>query len=282
MHPTSRHPPPKDPTKPRIYWIQSDPSTTLHTNRANMNTLFANSTATHISVPACEAHRDYAGNVTRAHTLSHVRALRQIAKDARGCADQAQIAFVAEDTLSCAYARWWTVPLAKVLADAPSDWGVLLLSCVCDEVTRSCVRQWLPQQPGTTAEYAIAHSPQAPYVPWATVRTGSTTMYAVHPRGYRDILKHVRAYKHDRSYPRPSDAASCKSLKSPVFRPDVRAAEMFALTPTYVYHVPLFTEGGDIGQDIGRGREMMLDKRRMDALVEMWYWRMMGWAGRWA
>lgn len=261
----------KDHTKPRVYWIQSDPSSTLSPNRADMDTLFANSTTTHVSVPACDAYRDYAGNVTRAHTLSHVRALRQIAKDARGFPNHEQIAFVAEDTLSCAYARWWTVPLAKVLADAPSDWGVLQLSYVCDEVTRSCVRRWLPQQTAaTTAEHAIAHSPHAPYVPWANVRTGSTTIYAVHPRGYRDILKHVRAYKHDATYPRPRDAVSGRSLGSPVFRPDVRAEEMFALTPTYVYHVPLFTvRGGGT------------DKGLMDAMVEMWYWRMMGWAGRW-
>ena len=271
-----------DPTKPRVYWIHSSP--TLSPARAEMDTLLSHCTTTHIQVPACDAYRDYAGNTTRAHTLSHVRALRQMARDARGMSGHEQIALVAEDTLSCAYAKWWTEPLAKVLANAPKDWGVLQLSYTCDAHCRQQMQQVDTLRIPSSAqcaypyEHAVFHAPAAPYLPWSDIRSSSTTLYAVHPRGYRDILNHVRAYKHDTSYPRGpvSNWWNPRRASTPRFHPDVRAAEMFALTPTYVYHVPMFSV-----RDAYRCGAEKEDGERMDHMMKLWHWEHIGWAGRW-
>jgi hypothetical protein len=65
---------------------------------------------------------------------------------------------------------------------------------------------------------AILHSPHAPYLPWGRHAARGVVCYAVHPRGRRDILR----------------ACASVSPDSPV------EDTLFALTPTYTYHVPLF------------------------------------------
>lgn len=242
---------------PRIYWLNADDA---HEHRAHMETLLGTSAATSVRVPVKGAYSHFLGNTVRANTLGHVRALRQIATDARsgtrtGCnvaGEEGQVAFVAEDDLSLEYAPWWTVDLHDVVARAPADWGVLQLAFTSHSPhTRTLVERahngpTPPTKPfRLTNDYyverSILHAAEAPYIPWPTFRTSSTTFYAVHPRGYQKILEHVRAYKTDPDYPRtrlpPGDALA----PSTHFHPDHPPEHLFALATSYTYHVPLLT-----------------------------------------
>lgn len=278
------------PPRPRVYWLNADADATA---RVRMNTMLCHSTATHIRVPAHDAHLDFAGNTTRAHTLSHVRALQQVARDARAFTTKTQTALVAEDTLSYEYTPWWTTPLARVLEEAPADWGALQLAFTCDNAhTTPLVHRMLqthaPQTYAARAhdtcyvERAIAQSVYGRYVPWTAVRTGGTCLYAVNGRGCADILGHVRAYKHDPNYPRPSPLRAPVGPRTPPrFHPDLRAAELFGLTKTYVYHVPLFCAHADAHADADAaaaaetGALRVRPRRWTDLVVQSEFWRLL-------
>ena len=277
----------RQPHPPRLYWLNTDADTDAR--EAMLQLLARSPTASHVRIAATDATRDLAGNVTRASTLSHVRALRAIAHDLRvgGKASREQVAFVAEDTLSYAYVHHWTTTLPRVIANAPRGWGVLQLAYTCDpHVTKRLVdRRMTPAEhiandDPSYVEHAIVRSPHAPYVPWCNFRTGGTCFYVVHPRGVRDILRHVRQYKHDPSYADRHPPPYAR------FRPDARAAELFALTNTFTFHLPMFTT-----REVPHGLRMQLQhdetladkvlakkhRRRMDAIVKQWHIKYVDW-----
>lgn len=256
---------------PRVYWLDPPHESAA---RVRMHNYLAHSNAQHVAVPAVDAHRDVAGNVVRASTLSHIRALRRIHKDAP-CG---QIACVSENTLSFEYLPYWTTTLERVLHNAPEDWGILQLSYICSPATASIVRntltrrgRWSSLDDPFVVEQAVAESPRAPYVPWVDVCTYGTTFYAVHPRGYEAILRHVKRYKHDPLY--------CKQ-RIPRFHPDTDPCHLFALTKTYTFHLPLFS-ATQVPRTLAFQHPhtgwYTAHKERMAVLVRRWHDRYVRW-----
>ena len=255
---------------PRVYWLDNAHEP-LH--RVHMHNKLASSTVHHVAVPAHDPYTDFAGNVTRANTLSHIRALRCIRKDV----PHGQIACVAENTLSFEYTPYWTTDIQRIIANAPEDWGVLQLAYLCGPTTATIVRERKTVSEKRhcidnpfCVEKAVIESKQAPYVPWNDICTIGTTFYVVHPRGYKDILKHVYKYKHDLLY--------CRH-KIPRFHPDVDASHLFSLTTTYTFHLPMFSASRipPAIQYKGGTRWYSAHKKRMDILVQSWYTKYLKW-----
>lgn len=250
-------------TRPRVYWLDN-----VHEPRARvrMYNRLAHSKVKHVAVPAFDAYRDFAGNVLRASTLSHVRALRRIHKDSPA----GQIAYVAENTLSFEYVPHWTTTLERILCNAPEGWGIIQLAYVCSPATASIVRN-TPSVRGPlcvddpfVVEKAVVQSPQAPFVPWKGICTYGTAFYAVHPRGYKAILQHVKRYKYDPLY--------CNE-RIPRFHPDIDPSHLFALAKTFTFNIPLFTTVAiprTIAFKHTHTKWYTSHKERMDILVRAW------------
>jgi hypothetical protein len=266
--------------RPRVYWL--DNPAEGHA-RAEMHGLLARSSVTHVAVVAHDAPSAFAGNTSHANTLSHVRALRQIAHDVPA----GQVAYVAENTLSYRHVPFWTTTLEGILCNAPADWGVLQLAYTCGSATRAIVeRAMTPQKRAFNSdacyvERAVVESAHAPFVPWSRIRTPGTTFYAVSPRGYRDILAHVdrhtnanananiatSRHAHDPLYSLYSTGDP--PLRPPRFDPNLDASHLFALTPTYTFHVPMFTTRC-VPRSIGAD-EKDTSRGRLFFLVRLWH-----------
>lgn len=254
----------------RVYWLDNPNESSA---RVRMHNYLAQSNVQHIAVPALDANRDVAGNVVRASTLSHIRALRRIHKDA----PRGQVAYVSENTLSFEYTPYWTTTLERILHNAPEDWGILQLSYICSPATSSIVRNTSSRRGRRclddpfVVEKAVVGSSRAPFVPWTDVCTYGTTFYAVHPRGYHAVLRHVKRYKYDPLY--------CKQ-RIPRFHPDTDPSHLFALTRTYTFNVPLFTAVGiprTIAFHHTHTQWYTAHKERMDILVRAWHDRYVKW-----
>lgn len=248
--------------KPRLYWLDI-PS--QETNRVHMHKLLARSPVRHIAVQAHDAHLEFGGNTHRANTLSHVRALRQINKDIK----TGQIAYVAENTLSYDYVPFWTTTLERIIANAPEDWGIIQLSYYCGPLSYQLAvhanRKNVDKLHDTyLTENHIIESVHAPFVPWDDHYAEGTTFYIVHPRGYTDVLKHVKRYKYDALYTKHS---------IPRFDPNVIASHLFALTKTYTFHLPMFTYRPHTKQL----RDYTKTKNNLDRLVHIWYHKYIKW-----
>lgn len=256
--------------RPRMYWLDNEHEPL---RRVHMHNKLASSNVEHVAVPAHDAYADFAGNVTRANTLSHVRALRCVRKDV----PNGQIAYVAENTVSFRYVPYWTTDLRRVVCNAPEDWGVLQLAYICGPATATIVRErkTVSEQRQCMddpfhVEKSVIKSKQAPYVPWKDICTSGTTFYVVHPRGYTDILKHVYRYKHDPLY---------SQQKIPRFHPDVDASHLFSLTTTYTFHLPMFSASCIPPTIHYRGGSCWYTehKKRMDVLVQSWHNKYLKW-----
>lgn len=248
--------------RPRLYWLDIPSEENC---RVEMHKLLAQSTVQHVVVQAHDGHLEFGGNMIRANTLSHIRALRQIQKDVK----TGQIAYVAENTLSYDYVPYWTTTLERIICNAPEDWGIIQLSYYCGAVSRQLAQQAYRNNPDKLherfcVEKCVVASVHAPFVPWNEVYTEGTTFYIVHPRGYNDILTHVRKYKHEPLYTKH---------KIPRFDPDVIASHLFALTKTYTFHLPLFTFRVNTRQL----RDYTKTKQNLDVLVEQLYFQNVRW-----
>jgi len=248
--------------RPRLYWLDV-PSEEC--NRVEMHKIITQSTVKHIAVQAHDGYLEFGGNTVRANTLSHIRALRQIHRDV----DTGQIAYVAENTLSYDYVPYWTTSLERIIANAPEDWGIIQLSYYCGQISRQLAHHahrndHAKRHNRFCAEKCVIESVHAPFVPWTEHYTDGTTFYIVHPRGYTDILKHVKQYKYDTLYTKH---------RVPRFDPNVIASHLFALTTTYTFHLPLFTHRLQTRQL----RDYAQTKENLDILVEKWYYHFLRW-----
>jgi hypothetical protein len=267
--------------RPRVYWL--DNPAEGHA-RAEMHGLLARSSVTHVAVVAHDAPSAFAGNTSHANTLSHVRALRQIAHDVPA----GQVAYVAENTLSYRHVPFWTTTLEGILRNAPADWGVLQLAYTCGSATRAIVeRAMTPQKRAFHrdvyyVERAVVESAHAPFVPWERIRTPGTTFYAVSPRGCRDILRHVD--RHHANHRHTSSHSHSHSQSHPRFDPNLDASHLFALTPTYTFHLPMFTTRCAVPRSIGAADnatdardEKDTSRGRLFFLVRLWHSKYGAW-----
>lgn len=248
--------------RPRLYWLDC-PSE--ESERVEMHRLLAHSTVRHVAVQAHDGYLEYGGNIIRANTLSHIRAIRRIQQDQKG----EDIAYVAENTLSYAYTQFWTTTLERILCNAPEDWGIIQLAYYCGPVSEQLARYANRRSPSVLndpfcVEKSVIESAHAPFVPWTSVYTEGTTFYAIHPRGYTDILKHVRRYKYDPLY---------EKHKIPRFDPNVIASHLFALTTTYTFHLPMFTFRPQTRQL----RDYTPSQKRLNVLVKIWFSKYVRW-----
>ena len=244
---------------PRLYWIDNPHD---DVGRVHMHNILAKSRVQHIAVVGKDPIHECKGNIARANTLSHIRAIRRIAKDK----PHGQIAYVAENDMSYSYVPYWSYTLEKVLANAPPDWGILQLAYQCTPTTRALAEQRCSNKHATLnpffVERSVVDSLQAPFVPWCDVRTSGTTFYAIHPRGYNDIIKHVKRYKEDILY---------DTEKLPCFNPNRSADHLYELTRTYTLHVPMFCKRITPQLACCTTLTNASHRQKMDSLVKQWY-----------
>lgn len=255
---------------PKVYWLDNPYDSIA---RVKMYNLFARSSVHHVAVPTLDTHHDCQGHALQANTLSHIRALRQIHRDR----PSGQVAYVVENTLSYEYTPFWTTTLQRIIQNAPANWGVLQLAYICGPATASIIRNTPSKRKHVhiddpfCIEKTIQQSAFAPFIPWKEYCTMGTCFYVVHPRGYRDILKHVKQYKYDPLY--------CKH-KIPRFSPYADASHLFALTNTYTLNVPLFTSRSippSIHYQFHNTQWYIEHKKRIAILVRAWYDKYIKW-----
>ena len=208
----------------RVYWL----NTNRHSRaRVAMHNVLAQTNKTHIRIPAYDAHMDFAGHVSRAQTLSHLRLLDRVHHDK----PQGQIVLVFEDCVSFEYSPYWTTTVDDIIRHAPADWGIIQLAYQCDEPTIYRVHQIIThdQYIHRTPNYVEKHivlDDSGPYVNWNKWHTSLACAYVVHPRAYTNILKLANLNR--------------ISLDVPTWE------ALFCHTHTYTYHVPMFTTRIDI------------------------------------